>query len=549
MKKSLLIAALAISMNASAQNLPPTSGIHNQRSYEQENIRTGPEEESEKIPGIYPHDKFGKTIHHQTPEQLTAVQLNDSIYTWRWDSNIGGWKIQSRRINIVYDAHKNLIFSLSQNWSGNTWGDIQQNSSTYDPNNNLISSLSQKWDGNEWRIISHYRFGYDANNNKISAWGFNPLFFGIDSTTWTYDANNNQTGETYIYFNGSAWENVRKTISTYDANKNQTTYIYLTGYDSLWVNTDQEVFSYDANNNLTSYIYQAWNGNDWVNSGQGINTFDAKNNLLSSLRQNWEGTAWINDYQYIDTYDTINNLTSSLYQKWGGNTWVNDHLSNFTYDTNSNLTFSIYQRWSGSIFGAWLNNAQGFYTYDFNNNMTGFLRQNWSGNAWVNYNQLFYTYDMNSNQTSYLEQSWHSNTWVNDYQNTHTYDANNFLLNETDKYFDEFGNIIPISELANWYTDSIQYYLKTITGIKEFRTEDSWVSVFPNPSSGKFSISSKNSIRAIEIYNLVGEKVYSDSEFYPSARIDLDLSKTGKGIYIINIYDGKLLYNRKVDIQ
>ena len=36
------------------------------------------------------------------------------------------------------------------------------------------------------------------------------------------------------------------------------------------------------------------------------------------------------------------------------------------------------------------------------------------------------------------------------------------------------------------------------------------ITVYPNPSSGKFTISSNNIISSIEIYNLLGEQIYSD---------------------------------------
>ena len=549
MKKAILFAVLAFSINASAQYINPALDIYHQTATVRESPGTRTEDESENTPGFYPHEKFGRTLLHPTSEQFNSFQKKDSIYTWRWDSSIAGWTIASKRINIGYDASNNLTFFISQNWNGNTWGDSVQSKFTYDVNNNLTSSLAQRWNGNEWRIISQYRSTYDANNNKISEWGFNPFYYGIDSTTWSYDANNNQTSRTYIYFDGSAWMNGSQTTSTFDANNNQTSYLYQEGYDSTWLNSDLIIYTYDANNNEASDLHQIWSGSKWVNYYQNIFTYDANNNQTSDSMQTWDGNAWVNSNLGISTYDANNNQTSYINKKWGGNTWVNDYQSTRNYDANNNLIFSTYQEWNGSILGVWLNNSQSIYTYDFNNNLTRFFNQNWSGSAWVNYNQIIYTYDLNNNQISYLEQSWHGSTWVNDYQSTHNYDANNFLQSETDKYFDDSGKIIPIGELANWYTDSIHYYFHTITNIDELKAEDSYVSVFPNPSSGKFTLSSKNSISAIEIYNLLGERVYADSKFSQHTSTDIDLSGQGKGIFFINVYTGKLMHSSKVIVQ
>ena len=436
MKKALLIAALAISMNASAQDLPSTSGMQDQVPYVGEIFRTRTEDAGKKTTGIYPHEIFGRTILRPTYEHLNSFQQNDSIYTWRWDTTLIGWVLESKIINMLYDANNNLTFFTSQYW---------------------------------------------------------------DSTAF--------------------------------------------------VNDFQITRTYDANNNQTSSLYQDWDGSDWVNNNLYTSTYDAKSNLTRDLSQAWNGNAWVNSYQEIYTYDANNNQTSYINKKWGGNTWVNDYQSTRNYDANNNLIFSTYQEWNGSILGVWLNNSQSIYTYDFNNNLTRFFNQNWSGSAWVNYNQIIYTYDLNNNQISYLEQSWHGSTWVNDYQSTHNYDANNFLQSETDKYFDDSGKIIPIGELANWYTDSIHYYFHTITNIDELKAEDSYVSVFPNPSSGKFTLSSKNSISAIEIYNLLGERVYADSKFSQHTSTDIDLSGQGKGIFFINVYTGKLMHSSKVIVQ
>jgi len=320
MKKALLIAALAISMNASAQDLPSTSGMQDQVPYVGEIFRTRTEDAGKKTTGIYPHEIFGRTILRPTYEHLNSFQQNDSIYTWRWDTTLIGWVLESKIINMLYDANNNLTFFTSQYW---------------------------------------------------------------------------------------------------------------------------------------------------------------------------DSTAFVNDFQITRTYDANNNQTSSLYQDWDGSDWVNNNLYTTTYDANNNQTSDLYQVWNGS-------------------------------------------------------------DWLNAFHSTHTYDANNFLQYETIQYFDSTGTIIPGCDNAPFPcspSDSTHYYYHTISDVNDVKAEDGNFNVYPNPSSGKFTVSSKSTIDAIEIYNLLGERVYSDSKFTQQTSNEIDLSNQGKGIYIINIYAGKNRHTRKIVVQ
>ena len=58
--------------------------------------------------------------------------------------------------------------------------------------------------------------------------------------------------------------------------------------------------------------------------------------------------------------------------------------------------------------------------------------------------------------------------------------------------------------------------------------------VYPNPSDGKFfirNIQSQNTIDLLEVYNVIGKKVYSQFQLKPFDEIDLSFAP--KGIYFI----------------
>ena len=71
------------------------------------------------------------------------------------------------------------------------------------------------------------------------------------------------------------------------------------------------------------------------------------------------------------------------------------------------------------------------------------------------------------------------------------------------------------------------------TGINEITNQQ--VSIFPNPNNGTFTISNltKSSQSIIEIYNAIGEKVYSSS--IENQNTTVDINKQAKGIYFYKI--------------
>jgi hypothetical protein len=102
----------------------------------------------------------------------------------------------------------------------------------------------------------------------------------------------------------------------------------------------------------------------------------------------------------------------------------------------------------------------------------------------------------------------------------------------------------------NWTANDLFIANKgPITSVFNPSEEQISISVFPNPSSGKFTIQmenakGKNADSMIEIYNVFGEKV-----FRQQISKNIDVSYSPKGIYFIKIYDGVKIYTRKVVIQ
>lgn len=75
------------------------------------------------------------------------------------------------------------------------------------------------------------------------------------------------------------------------------------------------------------------------------------------------------------------------------------------------------------------------------------------------------------------------------------------------------------------------------------------IQIFPNPSNGIFAISGlpMNEALCIEIYNLLGEKIYSRT--INQTVSDINISNSPKGMYFVKISDGRKAYTSRIEIR
>jgi len=94
-------------------------------------------------------------------------------------------------------------------------------------------------------------------------------------------------------------------------------------------------------------------------------------------------------------------------------------------------------------------------------------------------------------------------------------------------------------------------------GVQQIPKPNNTISVSPNPSNGKFMISIMNNEQGImipiaigiEVYNMLGEKVYYNSAFnIQHSTFDIDLSSQSNGIYLYRVLteNGQLLGEGKI---
>ena len=381
MKKTVLFAILALSINAFAQSKRPTSKMQHGTLYSMENIQSRMENGGRNTSGIFSEKNLGQAIKHQIAKHLTPTQIYDSIYYWQWDTITNGWAINpyEKIINIVFDANNNLSSYIGQSWNGSVWENSYQYTFTYNANNYQTSYIGQTWDGSAWVNYFQSATTYDANNNLTSnlvqSWDSSAWMNSFQST-YAYDANNNQTNTLFQFWNSTAWVNSSQDNFTYDANNNQTSDLSQIWVGSAWMNSSLDNFTYDANNNQTSDVGQSWNGSAWVNSSQDIYTYDANNNQTSDVGQSWDGSAWVNSSQYIYAYDANNNLTSELYQSWNGSAWVNSSQTANTFNANNFKISDSYKYWNSNGTRVMSGDSTYYYFHTVNSGIYNLMNAN-----------------------------------------------------------------------------------------------------------------------------------------------------------------------------
>ncbi len=515
MKKNFLFAILAFSMNAFAQNSFTTVNLRHAAFNPKEIVKAKLDDEMIKSPGKNSRIDFDADRKQQHLNgQRSLIQINDSIYYWNWDTDNYKWELNNKDISIIYNNNNYLTSYMKMFWTGTAWINSAKHTYVYDARNNLI----------------RYTYADPYDSAHIS-----------EQYIYTYDANNNLTSE-LIKNNWNNWvlENYQQYIYAYDTNNNRTSKLSQHWYNGAWVNYSLYTYTYDANNNLIDDLSKYWTGVTWGNNYHGTYAYDSNNNLVSHMLIEWDNSfhEWKNFYLLTYSYNTDNYISSELRQDWTDSIWDNRELNTYTYDTINNKIQKLYQEsmWGGD----WQDHSLYTYTYDANNNLLSDLRESHYTVGWHNAELYTYTYDINNNQTGNLYQTWDEGAWSTWTQYIADFDANNFIKSESYKYVNQYWKISG---------DSSFYYFHSVLGTDDLPVQDQSLTIYPNPSSGIFTISSKSQITSVEIYNLFGERIYSDFNFNIKTIKAFDLSGSPKGIYFVKVQNGTKGINKKIVIH
>jgi len=105
---------------------------------------------------------------------------------------------------------------------------------------------------------------------------------------------------------------------------------------------------------------------------------------------------------------------------------------------------------------------------------------------------------------------------------------------------------------ANGCKDSISVKIKSIAGIDGISDNSAQIIVYPNPNNGQFTIeSSIGGASSVEIYNLLGEKVYTRNLSTTKGTNTINVNNQPNGVYLYRIIsdNGNLLGEGRISIQ
>ena len=89
----------------------------------------------------------------------------------------------------------------------------------------------------------------------------------------------------------------------------------------------------------------------------------------------------------------------------------------------------------------------------------------------------------------------------------------------------------------------------TTTGLNE-QPHSNEVVIFPNPNSGRFTITSNNKMKEIALCNVLGEIIYRQQNISDNTKQEVDVSSLPKGIYFVKITEmNATIVNKKIILQ
>jgi plastocyanin len=117
------------------------------------------------------------------------------------------------------------------------------------------------------------------------------------------------------------------------------------------------------------------------------------------------------------------------------------------------------------------------------------------------------------------------------------------------------GQLTGLTAGIHYYVCSIHYsmgmkgriFVNSASGINTTGPRSGEISIFPNPTTGKFSLRYQesgihlvmNQETRLDIYNFLGEKIISQTSLQPQRSYELDLTSFPDGVYFLRIVNSR----------
>ena len=87
--------------------------------------------------------------------------------------------------------------------------------------------------------------------------------------------------------------------------------------------------------------------------------------------------------------------------------------------------------------------------------------------------------------------------------------------------------------------------ISTVTVVENLQSVSNEIHVYPNPTSDYFQIKNYSEIKLLEIYDSIGEKIYSDNNLLTSDS-KINLTDQPKGIYFVRAKTVDKIISKKI---
>lgn len=111
------------------------------------------------------------------------------------------------------------------------------------------------------------------------------------------------------------------------------------------------------------------------------------------------------------------------------------------------------------------------------------------------------------------------------------------------------SNVV-LAQYSNTTLNSSRFiYLEPLN--PSYFSSENTCNIYPNPNNGTFyfRLKNANSKIKIEIYNLLGQKVYEASNMEKQTSNEINFVPQSKGVYLIKTNDGENNYTEKIIIK
>lgn len=470
--------------------------------------------------------------------------LSFASYSQQWD-----WAIQENVRKFAVDSAGNVF---------------THNDSTIKRfNSNGVLQWQKQYSGD--LLIN--RMVADNSGNLYIAGGFSDFLIGTNHFT--------STGNRDIFFckiNSSGtllWNKIvggpNDDNATVYLTKNQK--ILICGHAGTGATIGSTLFSeaefftgkYDLNGNLELLIHhsggEAWEvstdtiGNIYLLGGLNINdTLDFGNGVILYGCPIWQDMS----SHFLAKFNATGNI---LWAKDMGTNYYGP-FKHLGIDNNGNVYLTDWERYSGFDLYKFDGAGNTIWNYDINgiygdchslcidNNdfiwLAGYIE-----NGPFNGQSFIWEFDPSNNLTGTTPAtvSASGNNIANDYNN-------NIYVSGTFSDTATFGSTTLLASAGNYFLAKMNRNSSANISVNNISENPDAMSIFPNPSTGKFSIQTNMPSQNTEIciFNLSGRCVYHQGVTKPED-FQIDMSKHSKGVYIIEVANAEKRVSQKIVVQ